>query len=141
MCILISTIPHKWVQLGFNCLFVVLHVSFSSSVWLFAIFFLLDWITLLLLLLLVHLKYSMLTLDVHCSKYRKIFPSIFSFSRSYVWFAYCCGIVLVVFLFLLAIEVIYFFTRYVQIQFPILLGYLLPLNGYFQICMWFFQID
>lgn len=36
---------------------------------------------------------------------------------------------------------IIFFTRYVQIQFPILLGYLLPLMGICKFVCDFFQID
>lgn len=42
VCILISTIPHKWVRLGFNCLFLVFHVLFSSVLPLLSV-----WITLL----------------------------------------------------------------------------------------------
>lgn len=37
VCILISTIPRKWVRLGFNCLFTCFF-SVSSSVFLFCVF-------------------------------------------------------------------------------------------------------
>lgn len=111
VCILISTIPRKWVRLGFNCLFLVLHVFFSvsSSVFYFFVFrhLLSVWITLLL-----NQDSRFVGFGCPVSQFRKIFPSICSVSRCNVWLAYtayCYGILFsCLFFFPLAILILYF---------------------------------
>lgn len=143
VCILISTIPRKWVRLGFNCLFLVymFFVSVSSSVFYFCVFrhLLSVWITLLL-----NQDSRFVGFGCPVSHFRKIFPSICSVSRCNVWLAYtayCYGILFSCLFFSSSNFNIIFFTRYVQIQFPILLGYLLPLMGICKFVCDFFQID
>lgn len=143
VCILISTIPRKWVRLGFNCLFLVLHVFFSVSPSVF--YFVCSAICYRFELLCCSTKTLGLSdLDVQYLNLEKYFHQFFRcHGVMFDWLigtAYCYGILFSC-VFSSSNFNIIFFTRYVQIQFPILLGYLLPLMGICKFVCDFFQID